>query len=75
MGKREENRLFVVTDGEEEVKCGGCLWRVSRLYVIAKTQKEAEELYEQGEAGLCGDCISDLLVETGYKIIPFRKRR
>ena len=64
-------QMFVVHSesktGQTE-KCGGCNWAVSRLYAYAETQEGANKLYESGEAGLCGDCMADLLVETGYKI-------
>ncbi|MEM3095511.1 MAG: hypothetical protein QXV62_00745 [Nitrososphaerota archaeon] len=37
---------------EDEVKCGGCNWEVTRLYVLADTEEEAVELVRMGEAGL-----------------------
>ena len=69
----EEYQLFVLPDdlleGDmEEFKCGGCNWRVSRLYVYAKTEEEAIQMYKDGEAGLCGSCICDILVESNYRI-------
>lgn len=38
------------------------------LYVLAASEKEAKQLLEEGLAGLCGDCFSDLLTEGGYEI-------
>jgi hypothetical protein len=46
------------------VKCNGCNWRVSVLYVRANTREEAIKLLVSGDAGLCGDCYADLLVES-----------
>jgi len=61
----EKNIADATDDG---VKCGGCNRRVSYLYVLAGSREEALEMIENGEAGLCGYCMSDLLVEGGYQI-------
>lgn len=53
------------SQGFGEVKCGGCNWSVSRLYALAESQDEADRLFLSGDAGLCGDCLCDLLVEGG----------
>lgn len=50
---------------EGQVKCNGCNWEVSRLFVRAESRDEAEELLVSGDAGLCGECFSELLVEIG----------
>ena len=74
-------KMFVFTAEELEdegvegaydgrVKCGGCNWEVSRLYVLAENREQALQLIKKGEAGLCGDCMSDMLVEEGYEICP-----
>jgi hypothetical protein len=57
-------RVFTLVgrDGAS-LKCGGCNWRVDRLYVLADTAEEAVSLYREGEAGLCGDCFSSMLSE------------
>ena len=60
-------KMFVVE--REGAKCGGCNWGVDLLYAYADSQEQATELYVAGEAGLCGSCMSDLLVETGYEIV------
>ena len=52
------------------VKCRGCNWEVSRLYVLAENKDEALQMIKNGEAGLCGDCMSDMIVEEGYEILP-----
>ena len=64
-------KVFVV--GEDE-KCGGCNWRVSKTYLMAKSQEEANKEYqdsgaEDGEPrGLCGECFVAMLIEAGYQI-------
>ena len=64
-------KLFTVNKEENEArKCNGCNWKVSRLYGLASSQKEADKLYKNDEAGLCGECIADLLVEGEYDIYP-----
>ena len=53
---------------EFEVKCGGCNWKVSRLYVLARSKEEAVKLVKSGDAGLCGDCVCDMFAECNYEI-------
>jgi len=58
------DRVYAVRhEGGEELKCGGCNWRVSNLYVLARDVEEARQLLKRGEAGLCGDCFSEMLSE------------
>ena len=45
-------------------KCGSCNWEKEIQYVIADTQENAENLVETGNAGLCGDCMCDMLMEN-----------
>jgi len=45
-------------------KCGGCNWESNPQYVLASTKQEALSLLKSGEAGLCGNCFCDMLVET-----------
>jgi hypothetical protein len=45
----------------EELKCGGCNWHVSNLFVLATNKKEALGMYRRREAGLCGDCFGEML--------------
>jgi len=68
-------RMFTIV--KEGAKCGGCNWEASHQYVIATTEKEAKALYRRGEAGLCGDCMSDMLVEgsENYEFIIVRAKR
>ncbi len=54
---------------ENEVKCGGCNWRTSNLYVLADTREEASNLLRKGEAGMCAECICELLNEEKYIIL------
>jgi len=53
---------------KEGAKCGGCNWPASHQYVLATTLKEAKALYRRGEAGLCGDCMSQMLADGNYII-------
>jgi hypothetical protein len=54
----------------EELKCRGCNWRVTNLYILAETPEQALRLYHKGEAGLCGDCYGEMLRDmTNGKII------
>lgn len=57
---------FPVEEGSE---CGGCNWETSVKYVIATSEEEARRLLDEGVAGLCADCICELLVEGGYVIV------
>jgi hypothetical protein len=54
---------------DEELKCGGCNWHVSNLFVLATNKKEALRMYRRGEAGLCGDCFGEMLREDMPPII------
>jgi len=51
----------------EDGKCGYCLWD-GPLYALAESQEAAEALYEKGDAGLCGECLIDLMVDLGLDI-------
>jgi hypothetical protein len=69
-GGEEIMKMFEVVKeahaGEAEAKCGSCNWPASLQYVLAESQKKAEELYSKGDAGLCGDCMCRMIVEEGY---------
>ena len=57
-----------------EVKCGGCNWRVSRLFVLADSREQALQMIKNGEAGLCGECMSELIVDLtkdGYELTKY----
>lgn len=49
-------------------KAGCCNWEIENRYVLADSQTEAEQLVLNGEAGLCADCMCDMMVEGKYKI-------
>lgn len=63
-------KLFTVANKENEEKCNGCCWKVSRLYSLANSREKADRLYRNDEAGLCGDCMADLLNKGEYDIYP-----
>jgi hypothetical protein len=46
---------------EDGAKCGGCNWETRDLYVLADTREEAKDLLRRGKAGLCADCMCELL--------------
>ena len=60
-------RLFKIAI--EENKCGCCNWATSYLWVLANNKDEALELYKQDVAGLCADCMCDLLCEEKYEVV------
>ncbi|HDN18066.1 MAG TPA: hypothetical protein ENF41_03295 [Candidatus Bathyarchaeota archaeon] len=61
-------RIFAIADNDGRLRCPSCLWRVSRLFVIAKDEKEAKEMFNKGN-GLCADCLVDMMVEEKYEIV------
>ncbi len=66
---REEGHPPDAKEGENgEVKCGCCNWETGTLYVLADSLEEAKELYREGEAGICGSCMGDMLMESEYDI-------
>jgi len=64
----EWNMKMFKIEREEGTHCGGCNWEASIQYVIADTEKQARSLIKSGDAGLCGDCMCDMLSEAGYDI-------
>ena len=62
---------FIVAHDE---KCGNCNWRVSNIYVIAKDEDEAREIYKQNGAGLCAECICEMLMNSNREIIIWEKQ-
>jgi len=49
-----------------EVKCGGCNWRVSVLYSF--------EDIDIDKYGLCGSCFMDMIVEEGFVVKKEKKK-
>ena len=58
--------MFKSNDG---FKCGSCLWRVNRVFVLASSEEEARKLLHEGNAGLCAECMMDLILELQEKRI------
>jgi hypothetical protein len=68
----DENDWNYVSD--EEIKCGGCNWRVTRLFVLAESKSDAVKLVKEGNAGLCGECFMEMVVEEGFELeVPNKK--
>jgi len=67
--KEERCRIFVVAgvDDYEAPECPACGWRVSKLYVIAKDEKEADKLAE--ECAMCGECLTEMIMEEKWEIV------
>lgn len=47
---------------DDAVKCYGCGWKTTHLYVFAESKEDAINRIKNGE-GLCRDCFLDLLYE------------
>ena len=58
-------KMFQV--GEDE-KCGGCNWKVSKVFLMGETKEDAMEAYRENDRGLCGDCMCEMLTEEEYAI-------
>jgi len=66
---------------EEGIKCPGCGWSSSRLFTLAESEKEADEIFDTyeeygdkalditGTAPLCGECIADVLEGGKHTIL------
>jgi hypothetical protein len=54
-------KIFEIETTEEMPKCGGCNWETGSLYALASSAEEAQELYDDDQAGCCAQCIVDLL--------------
>ena len=52
-----------------EVKAGCCDWPVTNLYALADNQEEADKLFVESKAGMCGACFCDYLVKEGLQIL------
>jgi hypothetical protein len=67
-------KMFEVDRESETKKCGCCNWKVAKVYLMAETQEGADLLFNESgiedndPRGLCGDCMCEMLVETGYNI-------
>lgn len=51
------------------VNCNGYRWSVQNPYVLADSEDEARKLLKRGDAGLCGDCLSEMLSDCGYQVM------
>lgn len=58
------------------VRCNGCNWEVTYLFVLSRNQQEARWLLKKGFAGLCGTCMSEMLALEKYEIeLPEKVRK
>jgi len=51
----------------ENAKCNSCLWNNKRLYLLASSKEEAEEL-SKGGFGLCAVCLVEMLIEHNWNV-------
>jgi len=58
-------KIFQV--GKEE-KCGCCNWKVSKTYLLANSQEEADSFYREMDRGLCADCLVEMMMEEEYEV-------
>lgn len=66
MSRKDRNlllKLFKFSMENEDESCGGCNWETSTKYVIATNEEEAKKLMDEGLAGLCADCICEVLTD------------
>lgn len=66
MSNNPKFRMFKVDTSEidnHDGECSLCRWEKETQYVLAQSQKDAVNLVKNGEAGFCGDCMCDMLVE------------
>lgn len=67
----KSNKIFLVANNQ---KCGCCNWQVTNLYLMARNQRQANQLLKeyqkQGGNALCGNCMTELLSKYSYNIIP-----
>ena len=67
-GLDDLEKIADITD--DGVKCPSCGWRTTVLYVIAESRDEAEKMIREGDAGICGGCMAELLTTENYKVMP-----
>ena len=53
--------------GEHE-KCGGCNWKVDKVFLMGATLEDAMEAYRENDRGLCGTCMCEMLTEGNYTV-------
>ena len=56
-------------DEQDEVQCGGCLFKTSRLFVVAETKLQALRGINKKKLGICGDCVAGLIATEGWSIV------
>jgi len=62
-------KLGVLDDESEDVKCPACGWETTALYVVAKDRAEAEDMIKNGDAGMCGGCVAEMIANEGWDIV------
>lgn len=65
----KSSRIYLIppeVKGDEETKCGCCNWSVRNLYAIARSQADANALFRSGDAGMCGDCLAEMIMNERW---------
>jgi len=47
----------------DEQKGPGCGYRVVNHYIVEESREAAEATFDERDAGLCGDCLLDIMAE------------
>ena len=55
-------------DEQDEVQCGSCLHKTTRLFVVAETKRHALSGINRRKMGLCGDCVARLIAREGWNV-------
>jgi len=56
-------------DEQNEVQCGSCLHKTTRLFVVAETKLQGLRAINKKKMGLCGDCVAGLIATEGWKVV------
>ena len=62
--------------------CPGCNWEGTTFYGIGRTEKDAKKRFKQkrGDSkiwgkGICGECMTELILLLGFSLVENNKRR
>lgn len=67
--ERQVKVYLVRRDIHAEIKkCGSCNFPTCDFYVLADSQEEAEELFKDGDAGMCGACFTNWIMQENYEV-------
>ena len=64
LSAKHGKKAIVAFDQMEDTDCHGCGHKDTYLYVVAPDRDNALDLIQQEEAGLCGNCMCNLLANS-----------